>query len=322
MKVATYQFCPEWGEPLKNRDRILNRLEAIAPELLDLVVLPELSFSGYLFEKKEEVIAFSQTVDSSFFDPLQELCNRKNWGLVCGFAERESLSDLTGAESLFASLPLFENEPQSPESVVLYNSALFFRPYQKRVVYRKNHLYDREKLFFTKGNTGYPLFDFLGAKIGILICFDHLFPEAARILALKGASIICHCANLVLPGYAQITSSARALENRLYWVLANRFGTESFVSAIKEKERFSRGELELADSVDDNSLTYSGKSRIVSPYGEVMVEASPDQDEISIVQIDPLRCVDKSLGKRNHLFSDRRKIDEFLPVIKNKLNER
>lgn len=316
MKVAAYQFCPKWGDPIKNRNQIIERLEAIAEEHLDLIVLPELTFSGYLFEKKEEAVAFSQTADSSFFDPIQELCNRKNWGLICGFIEKEDSGDLNGKDSLFFSLPLFETEEQSSQAVVLYNSALFFRPHQKPVVYRKNHLYDREKLFFTQGNSGYPIFEFKGTQIGILICFDHLFPEAARILALKGATVICHCANLVLPGYAQITSCARALENRIYWILANRFGTEYFASCRKKSELLHKKDLLLTDSADDYSLTYSGKSRIVSPYGEVLAEATADEEELLVVQIEPSLCHDKRLGLRNHLFLDRREVDDLPSISK------
>jgi predicted amidohydrolase len=59
----------------------------------------------------------------------------------------------------------------------------------------------------------------------MLVCFDHFFPEATRALALQGAQILCHPSNLVLPGKGQQITRVRAMENRIFWVLANRCGT-------------------------------------------------------------------------------------------------
>jgi predicted amidohydrolase len=79
----------------------------------------------------------------------------------------------------------------------------------------------------------------------MLVCFDHFFPEAARSLALRGARIICHPSNLVLE-YAQTNSITRAVENRVFWILANRTGSET---------------------LGEKTLAFNGRSQIVTPDG-------------------------------------------------------
>lgn len=263
MKIAFFQFCPLWGQPQYNRNAIIAVVEKLQVGEVDLLVLPELSLSGYLFSSPQELLPYTHTANDNFFNPLQELCNRKHLSLVVGFAER------------------VENETAKLQPT-LYNSAILFQPHGgDPAVYRKNHLFNCEKLLFSPGNLGFPTFDVAGVKVGLLICFDHMFPEATRTLALQGVQVVCHLCNLVLPGYAQITTRARALENRLFWILANRYGEEG-------------------------ALTYSGRSWIVSPYGEVLAEALPAEDTLQIIEIDPNQTVDKKLADHNDLFDDRR----------------
>jgi predicted amidohydrolase len=152
-------------------------------------------------------------------------------------------------------------------------------------VYRKVHLFHDEKLYFQAGDRGFPVFEVAGVRVGLLVCFDHMFPEAARTLALEGAEIICHPSNLVLPEYGQLTTRVRSIENRVYWILANRHGTER------------RG---------GKSLTYTGCSQVVAPDGELLARAEPDGDALTIVEVDPLAAKDKHVTESNDLFADRR----------------
>jgi predicted amidohydrolase len=151
--------------------------------------------------------------------------------------------------------------------------------------YRKIHLFGMETAFFLPGDRPFSTCDVGGVRVGIMICFDHLFPEAARSLALLGADVIAHPANLVLPGVAQRTMEVRALENGIFAATANRVGSEAR---------------------NGNELRYTGQSQIVGPNGNVLVRLSEDRPEIAVVEIDISRARDKAVTSRNDKLADRR----------------
>ncbi len=151
--------------------------------------------------------------------------------------------------------------------------------------YRKLHLFDEEKLFFSPGNLELPVFKIGSVTVGLLVCFDWIFPEAARTLALKGAEIICQPANLVLP-YCQGAMVTRAIENRVFTVTANRVGSEA------------RGGKPL--------LHFTGKSQVVSPKGEKLLTFSEKEEHLRVVEIEPTEARDKWVTPRNHIFEERR----------------
>ena len=82
-----------------------------------------------------------------------------------------------------------------------------------------------KKLWFTPGNTGFNVFQTGIGPVGIMICFDWLFPESMRTLALQGAQVIAHPANLVLP-HCPSAMPIRCLENKVYAITVNRTGRE------------------------------------------------------------------------------------------------
>lgn len=166
-----------------------------------------------------------------------------------------------------------------------YNSAVIVAPSGFLGCYRKTHLFDEETLFFSPGDTGFQVWDVGMAKIGIMICFDWFYPESARTLALKGADIICHPSNLVLPHCPQAMVT-RCLENRVFSITANRIGSE---------ERGGR-----------KRLTYIGQSEIVSPGGAILSRAPSEEDSLCVLDIDPHQARDKSLNPYNDLLRDRR----------------
>jgi predicted amidohydrolase len=147
--------------------------------------------------------------------------------------------------------------------------------------YRKLHLFMNEKDFFQPGNAGLPVFDIGLCKVGMLVCFDWLFPEVWRILALKGADVICHPSNLVLPRLAQQAVPIHALVNRVYVVTANRIGSEG-------------------------KLTFTGMSTIADPRGEVLSQASSADQELCVVEVDPELAKGKAITPRNNVLADRR----------------
>lgn len=258
MNISFYQFSPESHALSQNRTTILKALESCDT---DLIVLPELAFSGYAFSSFQELLDCSELPDGETSALLQDFSDSTNTTIVTGFAE------------------------YSPSTDQVFNSALCIRPGKARTVYRKAHLFNTEKQFFSPGDTGFFTIDVGGISIGMLICFDHMFPEAARSLALQGAQIICHPSNLVLEGYAQMTTRVRAMENHLYWILANRTGSEQ---------------------VSGSTLHFTGCSQIVAPDGEILLSAGRTDACIKSITIDPAIASDKSITPGNDLFLDRR----------------
>ena len=157
--------------------------------------------------------------------------------------------------------------------------------------YRKSHLFWYEKRFFSPGNTGFRVHDIGIARIGMMICFDWVFPEVCRVLALNGADIICHPSNLVLPHCPQAMIT-RCLENRVFAVTANRVGSESRTAG--------------------SPLKFIGKSQIVDPDGRVLCRASDNKVETMVIDINPKLARDKRITPKNDLFVDRR-VDLFIP---------
>jgi predicted amidohydrolase len=166
-----------------------------------------------------------------------------------------------------------------------YNSAVVVGPSGFIGCYRKTHLFFEETLFFKPGDTGFQVWDIGTAKIGVMICFDWYYPEAARTLALKGAEIICHPSNLVLPDCPD-SMPVRCLENRVFAITCNRSGIEA------------RG--------GKDPLTFIGNSEVVAPRGAILHRAPRDQEELCIVEIDPADARDKALTAYNDLLRDRR----------------
>lgn len=255
MRIGYYQFAPEFGNTEKNTEKLA---AVLAEAEADLIVAPELATSGYLFTSREELFACAEPVPGPSTEKLTAAAGKSGCAIVAGIAE------LKGNK--------------------VYNSAVFITPDGVEYVYRKVHLFNGEKLYFTRGG-GLDVMDYRGVKLGLLVCFDHMFPEAARTLALKGAEIICHPSNLVLPELGQLTTRVRAIENKIFWVLANRHGREN------------RG---------GKKLRYTGCSRIVSPSGKILSSAPESEDRLGIVEIDPEHARSKKIADLNDLFKDRR----------------
>ncbi len=195
-RISFIQTVPMFGEVERN----LERVEELFPRDSDLVVLPELFNTGYLFLNREELLKLAEPADGRTYKFLAKLSEEHGTSIVAGFPER------------------------SGDKV--YNSAMVIDETGALVgVYRKTHLFGKEKMLFEPGDVGFKVFSLSGMKVGVLICFDWIFPEASRVLALEGAEVLAHPANLVLP-YAQHAMLTRSIENRVFTVTANRSGED------------------------------------------------------------------------------------------------
>ncbi len=257
MRVGYVQMEPVFGNP---RTNLVRARELLGRERADLWVLPELFNTGYVFASHHEVRELAEPVpDGPTTRSLVEVAQELRSCIVAGVAE---WSDSRA-----------------------YNAAVVVTPGGALPVYRKVHLFAEEKRWFAPGNTPFPVFEFGGAKVGVMICFDHFFPEAARTLGLRGAQIIAHPANLVLPGVAQRTMTTRALENRLFTATANRVGTEE------------RG---------GTALRFTGLSQIVSPVGTLLASSPEEGEDVQVVDVDLSLATDKHINPWNDLYADRR----------------
>jgi len=258
IRVAFFQTTPIFGNIKTNVENVIAKIYSIDAHLL---VLPELFNTGYQFKSEKEVSRLAEDIPKGYTSRrLIEAAKMKKIFLVAGIAEK------------------YRGK--------FYNSSILVGPKGFIGIYRKAHLFWNEKRFFSPGNTPFEVYNIGPAKIGMMICFDWLFPEAARILAIKGADIICHPSNLVLPHCPQAMIT-RCLENRVFAITANRIGIEERI----KKQR----------------LRFIGQSEIVAPNGKILYRASGNREEIGIIEIDPKVARDKNITSLNNIFVDRRK---------------
>jgi len=256
LRVGYYQFKPTFGKTAKNLEKVLKALREVDA---DLIVLPELAFSGYYFRDREETKSLSEDPRySPTLDSLIALCRERDFYLVTGFAEK-------ARDKVFNSAALI-----GPEGIVH--------------VYRKLHLFNEEKSWFDPGDIPLQVHEIKGAKIGMMICFDWIFPEVMRILTIQGAELICHPSNLVLD-YCQQTMLSRCIENLVFAITTNRFG--------EDKRPHGR-------------LRFTGKSQIVAPKGILLRRAPSQREKLFVTQIDPRLARDKNITPLNQIVTDRR----------------
>jgi 5-aminopentanamidase len=257
MRVGIVQTNPAFGKRKRNVEDAIALLEN---DRADLWVLPEFFATGYQFVDTAEVARLAEPIpDGPTTQDLAAFCRAHDCFAVGGLPE------------------------STPEGI--YNSAVLVGPSGFVSSYRKIHLFALEKSLFLPGDRPFATSIAADAKVGIMICFDHLFPESARSLALLGADLLVHPANLVLSGVGQRTMVVRALENGVFAATANRVGSE----ARNGKE-----------------LRYTGESQIVDPRGHVLVRLSADRAESAACDIDLSRARDKSFTPTNDKLADRR----------------
>jgi predicted amidohydrolase len=184
----------------------------------------------------------------------------------------------------------------------LFNSAVVVAPGGLVATYRKVHLYFEEKQHFAPGDLGFPVVratarDGTAYRLGVMICFDWYYPEAARTLALKGADVIAHPANLVRPDCPR-AMPIRALENHVFAVTANRTGRE-----VK------------GGATEGPALAFTGQSQVCSPRGEVLLRAPRTGDHVGVVAFDPAEARDRRLTPHNDLLADRRP-EHYAPTFR------
>ena len=265
IRVSCIQFEPQLGAVADNVARASDLVRAAAAEGGRLIVLPELASTGYVFESAAEAAALAEPVpDGPTTRAWAALAAELGVHIVAGIAE--SAGD------------------------VLYNAAVIVGPEGYIGTYRKAHLWDRENVFFAKGNLGFPVFDTALGKVGVAICYDGWFPETFRRLALGGAEIVCIPTNWV-PMPDQPEGEA-AMANTLHRAAAH---TNGLFIACADRVGIERGQ------------PFEGQSLIIGATGWPLAgPASRDRTEILSALVDLDAAGRKDLNAFNSLLRDRR----------------
>lgn len=235
-KVAVVQMDCKLGDVERNLATIESLATDAARREPDIVCFPELATTGYSLNRRWR--NYSETIPGPTSNRLAWLAHEFGFYLICGIAERDSRS-----KRIF-------------DSAVLINPAGEFIG-----VYRKIHLWDKERRFFTPGRR-FPVFKTKFGKIGIGICYDLEFPEPARAMALQGAEIIFFSSAQPSPMENHVATyvRSRAAENCLFVAHANRIGREG-------------------------RTVFFGQSQIVSPTCRALARKDKGQG-FAIAQID------------------------------------
>jgi predicted amidohydrolase len=209
VRVACIQMEPIVGEKERNLRHSLSLIGKAADNGANLIVLPELCNSGYMFATRSEAFSLAEEIPNGpTAQAWMEIAASRGLHIVAGIAERDGNS--------------------------LYNAAVVIGPSGYIGTFRKVHLWNEENLYFEPGNLGFPVFHTEIGRIGTFICYDGWFPESYRLCALQGADIICIPTNWVpIPGQdpkreamANILVMGAAHSNSVFVAAADRVGTE------------------------------------------------------------------------------------------------
>jgi predicted amidohydrolase len=250
--AAAVQFAPTLADKARNTDRLVELTQQAFRQGARLVVHPEMSTTGYVWQDRAEVAPYAEPIPGPTVEKFADLARQHDGWIV-------------------AALPELE-----PATGGLYNSAALIGPQGLAGGYRKAHSYIAEVRWARDGDLGLPVFDTPLGRLGVLICMDAEYPEAARVLALAGCDVVCFPTNWLSEKTPSAYWMQRAWENGQYWICANRLGTE-------------------------RQVQFSGGSAILGPEGEVQATID-DVEGIVLADVDPGR----SARARSRRLSGRR----------------
>jgi 5-aminopentanamidase len=206
--VSCRQIAPRVDDPASSREATVRAVHAAVNDGAEIIVLPELATSGYVFQSPAEVAAAAITRGDEVFDAWAGAVGPVGGVVIGGFAERS-------------------------DDGVVYNSAAVVDGSGVLAVYRKIHLWDRELRWFAAGDVPPPVVRTSLGAVGVAICYDLEFPEVTRHLALAGADLIAVPTNWPLvdrpPGERPpeiVIAMAAARVNRVPLACCDRAGTE------------------------------------------------------------------------------------------------
>ena len=232
-KVAVAQMDIKLGNKEANLKKTAEIVSMASKQEADFVCLPEYLPTGSI---PEQCSKLAEPIPGYVVDKLGAIAKENGIHIVASILERADDK--------------------------IYNTAVLIDPGGELLTkYRKIHLFMEEQDYIAHGRE-YAVVDTKFGKVGLMICYDAIFPEIARRLALQGVGIIFMPANWPDPFLPQwmLATSTRALDNQIWLVATNRIGA-------------------------DNKFTYFGRSRTVNPYGDSVVECG-EMEEVLVATVD------------------------------------
>ena len=270
------------ADPQENVDKAAARVADAARKGAQIVCLPEMYRTPY----------FCQKEDAALFDLAEPVPGPST----------ERLSKVAREHGVVVVVPIFEKRATG----LYHNSAVILDADGKTAgLYRKMHIPDDpafyEKFYFTPGDLGFKAFDTKHGRIGTLICWDQWYPEGARLTALQGAAILFYPTAI---GWHPHEKAKYGAQQRDAWRTIQRghaIANGCYVAAVNRvgHERTVPGEA---------GLEFWGTSFLCDPFGVVVAEASTDQEEILVAEVDVGRMEEV---RRGWPFLRDRRIDAY-----------
>jgi N-carbamoylputrescine amidase len=271
-------------DPAENLGKAQSKIREAAARGAQVVCLQELFRSQYFCrEENHELFNLAESIPGPSTDALGKLARELKIVIVASLFERR-------ASGLYHNTAAILNADGAIEGL-----------------YRKMHIPDDplyfEKFYFTPGDLGFRNFDTPFGRVGVLVCWDQWYPEAARITALGGADILFyptaigwHPREKAQYGAAQVDAwrtiqRAHAIANGVYVAAVNRVGYEG---------------------TPEQGLEFWGSSFVADPLGQIVDEASSNKEEILVTECDPRRAEEV---RRNWPFLRDRRIDAYQPIL-------
>jgi len=272
-------------DPNENLEKTLWKVREAAARGAQVICLQELFRSQYFCrEENAELFALAESIPGPSTEALGKLARELKVVIVASLFERRAAG-------------------------LYHNTAAVLGPDGEIAgLYRKMHIPDDplyfEKYYFTPGDLGFNSIETPHGRLGVLVCWDQWYPEGARIAALSGADLLVyptaigwHPSEKAQYGAAQLDAwrtiqRSHAIANGIYVAAVNRVGYEG---------------------PPEHGLEFWGSSFVADPFGQVIAQASCDQEEILVAECDPHRMEEV---RRNWPFLRDRRIDAYAPILK------
>lgn len=272
----------------KNKQKLKDNIRKAAEKGAELVVLQELHNSLYFCQvENTDLFDLAETIPGPSTDEFGLLAKELNIVLVLSLFEKRAAG-------------LYHNT-----AVVIEKDGTIAGKYRKMHIPDDPAYY--EKFYFTPGDLGFKPIQTSVGKLGVLVCWDQWYPEAARLMALAGADMLIYPTAI---GWESTDTQEEKDRQQGAWIISQRghaVANGLHVIAV------NRTGYEPDSSGQTNGITFWGNSFVAGPQGEILFQASSDKEEVDVVDIDLKRS--EQVRRWWPFFRDRR-VDFFDNITK------